>query len=149
MSNPGCFHRRFIVHRLRVKQSRRPERRPSIPFHRELFIANGHVYPAVDDAAAGSYAQYNQLFENTGRGFSLVADAGRGILVRRGSRGTTFGDFDNDGDGDIDLFVAELDAELTLLRNDTARNGHSMIIKTIGVTSNRDGVGTRIAVRTG
>lgn len=114
---------------------------------RDLFIANGHVYPAVDAAGAGSYAQHNQLFESTGEGFSLVTDAGPGMLVRKVSRGTTFGDFD--GDGDIDVFVAELDDKPTLLRNDTPARGHYLVIKTIGVASNRDGIGTRIVVTTG
>lgn len=124
---------------------------------KDLFVANGHVYPVVDEARAGSYAQHNQLFENTlfesGReDFNPIADfnpvaAGPGLLVRKVSRGATFGDYD--GDGDIDIFVADLDDEPTLLRNDTPAKGHFLIIKTVGVTSNRDGVGTRIVVKAG
>ncbi len=119
---------------------------------KDLFVVNGHVYPAVDDAGAGSYAQHNQLFENilfeNGRGdFNPVTEAGPGLLVRKVSRGATFGDYD--GDGDIDIFVADLDDEPTLLRNDTPAKGHFLIVKTIGDNSNRDGVGTRIVVKTG
>ncbi len=119
---------------------------------KDLFIANGHVYPAVDDARVGSYAQHNQLFENilfeNGKGdFNPVTEAGPGLLVRKVSRGATFGDYD--GDGDIDIFVADLDDEPTLLRNDAPAKGHFLIVQTIGVTSNRDGVGTRIVVKTG
>ena len=35
------------------------------------------------------------------------------------------------------------------MRNDTPALGHYLMIKTVGVTSNRDGVGTRIVVKTG
>ena len=35
----------------------------------DLFVANGHVYPVVDNYDLGtSYAQYNLLFENLGNG---------------------------------------------------------------------------------
>jgi hypothetical protein len=35
------------------------------------------------------------------------------------------------------------------LRNDTPDPGHWLTVKTVGVTGNRDGVGTRITVTTG
>jgi hypothetical protein len=114
---------------------------------KDLFVANGHVYPAVDGAGAGSYAQLNQLFENTDGRFEPATAAGKGLQVIEVSRGATFGDYDEDGD--IDIFVANLDAVPTLLRNDTPDPGHWLTVKTVGVTGNRDGVGTRITVTTG
>ena len=92
----------------------------------DLFVANGHVYPSVDDHGVGSsYRQRNQLFENGGHGlFSDVTDsAGPGFAIAESSRGSAFADFDNDGD--LDLIVVNLDSRPTLLRNDggTAATG--------------------------
>ena len=85
----------------------------------DLFVANGHVYPQVDDASAGgTYAQRNQLFANDGSGlFAEVEEAGPGLLVQKSSRATISGDYDQDGD--VDLFTTNIDDSPTLLRNET------------------------------
>ena len=100
----------------------------------DLFVANGHVYPQVDEASAGGrYVQRNQLFANRGvselgaaRGDVVSAafgryeevDGGPGLAVEKSSRGIASGDYDNDGD--VDLLVTNIDARPTLLRNDAA-----------------------------
>lgn len=117
---------------------------------KDLFIANGHVYPHLDRHRLGeTYAQTNQLFLNLGGGrFADVSpQSGAGLLVNKVSRGTCFGDYDNDGD--LDIFVAELDDYPTLLENETPPGNHWLIVKTVGVVSNRDGVGARVRVTTG
>ena len=118
---------------------------------KDLFVANGHVYPIVEAADTGeTYAQQNNLYANVGSGHfqEVSANAGSGLQVRKVSRGASFGDYDNDGD--IDIFVAEMDDLPTLLRNDTATlQHHWLLVKTIGVDSNRDGVGARVTVRAG
>ena len=72
----------------------------------DLLVVNGHVYPQIDRAGSGSgYAQPNHLFANVGDGtFTQVA---LGSEVPRVSRGANVLDFDNDGD--LDVFVANLD----------------------------------------
>ena len=94
----------------------------------DLFVANGHVYPQVDSTSAGGrYAQRNQLFANEGSGvFSVVEEAGPGLLVQKSSRAAISGDYDQDGD--VDLFTTNIDDSPTLLRNET-RAGRYLVVR--------------------
>ncbi len=115
----------------------------------DLFVANGHVYPVVDDHDLGtSYAQPNLVFANQGQGLFEDASsrAGPGLRVRKVSRGAAFGDYDDDGD--VDILVLNADDAPTLLRNDGA-GGHWLGVRLRGRTSNRDGIGARIRVTAG
>ena len=112
----------------------------------DLFVANGHVYPQVEETETGSpYRQPNQLFANRSRGrFAAVP---LGDLPDKVSRGAAFGDYD--ADGDIDIFVVELNDYATLLRNETGREHHWFAVRLFGGIGNRDGVGARIRLQTG
>ena len=117
---------------------------------KDLFVANGHVYPQVDRANLGvSYAQTNQLFENRGDGtFAEVSlTSGAGLQIEKVSRGASFGDYDEDGD--LDIFVLELNDLPTLLRNDGGERNNYLIVRTEGTKSNRDGIGARVKLRCG
>ena len=61
-------------------------------------------------------------------------------------RGAVFGDYDNDGDTDI--FIVNLNQEGVLLRNEGGNRHNWLTIKTVGVKSNRDGIGARVEVVT-
>ncbi|MCA9258481.1 MAG: VCBS repeat-containing protein, partial [Planctomycetales bacterium] len=90
----------------------------------DLVIANGHIYPQVDEhpEAGHSYGQANQLFENRGGTFvEATRDAGPGFQLLDSSRGLAVGDYDNDGD--LDLLVANDFGRKTLYRNDSVRGG--------------------------
>ena len=115
----------------------------------DLFVANGHVYPAVDGHGVGSsYAQRNQLFENDGGGFRDVSDSsGSGFAVAAPSRGSAFADFDDDGD--LDLVVVNQDSPPTLLRNDGGNRGNWLQVKLIQEGHNTQAVGARVAVVAG
>ena len=114
----------------------------------DLFVANGHVYPQVDQAETGTtYRQLNQLFRNEGGGRFAPVSAGPGLAQAKVSRGTSFGDYDDDGD--IDLFVIELNDAPTLLRNDGGNAGNYLVVQVFGREDNRDGVGTRIGLQAG
>ena len=63
------------------------------------------------------------------------------------ARGAATADFLNNGSED--LLVTVLDASPLLLRNQPAKKGHWLRIKTVGKKSNRDGFGARIEVTAG
>jgi hypothetical protein len=110
----------------------------------DLFVANGHVYPQLP-----SYRQPRLLHRNNRDGTFTDVSAEFGALLTelRASRGVAFGDLDNDGD--VDLLVADLDGPPQLLRNDNGNANNSILIKTVGVKSNRSGIGARVKVVSG
>ena len=108
----------------------------------DLFVANGHLMPAIDRAGVGlSYRQRNQLYLDEGGRFA-DSGAGPGLSVAEVSRGAAYADYDHDGD--LDIAVANLDAGQTLLRHDGRGLGHWGRFRLRGVESNRDAVGARL-----
>ena len=87
----------------------------------DLFAANGTVrfVPGQLAASAGPpLRQRNQLWLNDGTRYRRT-DGGPAFALEHASRGTAFGDLDNDGD--IDMVVANNHAPVRLYRNDTSR----------------------------
>jgi hypothetical protein len=114
----------------------------------DLFVANGHVYPDIERTGTSTYHQRNLLFRNQGKGrlTKVTASEGGGLALARSSRGAAFGDYDNDGD--IDVLISNIDDRPTLLRNDTS-GGRWITMRLVGVKSNRDGIGAKVAVVAG
>jgi enediyne biosynthesis protein E4 len=112
----------------------------------DLLIANSHIYPNVDAAGWGTtYKQRLLLFRNFKKRFYEVgSSAGSALYTPRTSRGSSIGDYDNDGD--LDILLNNIDDTPTLLRNDGGnRAGHWLTIKLVGnpeQKSPRDGIGT-------
>jgi hypothetical protein len=60
--------------------------------------------------------------------------------------GRTLAVADVDNDGDLDLLITNNGDTPDLLRNDSRQAGNSIIIRTVGTRSNRDGIGARLRV---
>ena len=113
----------------------------------DLFVANGHVYPQVDRTQITTYAQRNQLFVNDGEGHFSEIPVLSGAHRDRVSRGASFSDYDNDGD--IDIFIVNLNDTPTLLRNKGGGDNNWLLIRLAGAgKDNRTGLGSRVRLRT-
>ena len=111
----------------------------------DIFVANGHIFPNVERTTdVLFYEQPNHLYWNRGDGtFAETQFEGQAAV----SRGTLFGDYDNDGD--TDLLITQLNAGATLLRNENRTGNNYLRLKLIGTRSNRDGIGARVTLTCG
>ena len=112
--------------------------------YKDLFSANSHVSENADIDPKEHYKQANAVFRNLHDGTfrDVSAQAGPAMQLRAAHRGCAFGDLNNDGK--IDVIVSAIGSSAELLYNTSTNNNHWLLIKTVGVKSNRDGIGTRI-----
>ncbi len=114
---------------------------------KDIFVANGHVNPQVDQHSFGvTYAERPLLFHNfrNSKFEEIGQKSGPALSRRYVARGAASADFFNDGREN--LLVSVLDSSPLLLRNKSTV-GHWLRIKTIGTHSNRDGYGARVEVK--
>jgi hypothetical protein len=114
--------------------------------YKDLFTANSHVNVITDPDSEQQYRQSNAVFRNlhNGKFQDVSREAGPDMQVRAAHRGAAFGDLNNDGK--IDVVVSTIGGPAELLYNTSLSHYHWIAIQTIGVQSNRDGIGTRIKV---
>jgi hypothetical protein len=111
---------------------------------KDLFVAQGHVMDTIGKTSPNlRYAQPFLLLRNQAGHFTRVM-AGEAFQTDWSGRGAAFGDIDNDGD--IDIIVSNVGQRAVVLRNDIGNRRHWIGIRTIGKTSNRDGIGCRVKV---
>lgn len=107
----------------------------------DIFKSNGEL--------KHMYGQEDQLFENIGNGKFKDISLERGQYFREENvgRGACLGDYDNDGD--IDIYIVNLDSQGMFLRNNKGNQNNWITLNLVGQTSNKDGIGSRIKLIAG
>ncbi len=114
---------------------------------RDVVVANGHIYPQVDEHPIGTtYRQPLQLFRNVGGRFAEVGPAAFPGLGPLSARALVAGDIDNDGD--LDVLVSQIDGPAILLANRSELAGNWIMLELEGTASNRSAIGARVSVTT-
>ncbi|HEV2116869.1 MAG TPA: CRTAC1 family protein [Terriglobales bacterium] len=114
----------------------------------DLFVANGHVYPQMDEVAGSApYRQPLLLYRNNRDGTfeDVAAAAGLGAIPANSRRGAAFGDIFNTGN--VDVVITNMDGPPTLLVNRNQDGYHRVLFRLIGSKSNRAAIGARVTVR--
>ncbi len=114
----------------------------------DIFAANGHVSDDISVVQPNvKYAQPPHLFRNKGKSKfeEISAKLGRALQRAIVGRGAAYGDFDNDGD--LDLLITANNGPARLLRNDNGNQNDMLRVKLVGTTSNRDGIGARVQLK--
>jgi hypothetical protein len=112
--------------------------------YKDLFSANSHVSENANLDPQQHYRQPNAVFRNLKNGTFANVSVSAGLTAAAAHRGCAFGDLNNDGK--VDVVVSAIGSPAELLYNTSPAAHHWVAIQTIGVKSNRDGIGTRIKV---
>ena len=115
---------------------------------KDLFTTNSDILDNSMQLAHRPYPLPNRVFHNVGglRFEDLSAKAGASFQVPASHRGAAFGDLNNDGK--IDVVVNVINGSPEIWMNRSGNHNHWIILKLVGVKSNRDGLGTKVKVTT-
>lgn len=92
------------------------------------------------------YGQEDQMFENVGGGkFKDVSVSLSSYFQEENvGRGACLGDYDNDGD--IDIYIANIDNPCKFIRNNKGNQNNWILLDLKGTTSNRDAIGALVTI---
>ena len=107
----------------------------------DIFKTNGEL--------KHKYGQEDQLFENidAGKFKDVSVERGQYFLEEYVGRGACLGDYDNDGD--IDIYIVNLDSPSMFIRNNKGNQNNWLTLNLVGHSSNKDGIGSRIKLLSG
>jgi hypothetical protein len=114
----------------------------------DLFAANGHVYPQMDNVkGSAAYAEPMLLHRNLRNGTFEEVSQGAGLadMPLKSRRGAAFGDIANNGN--IDIVVLNVGEPPSLLLNTNKISNHHVLFSLIGTKSNRAAIGARVTIR--
>ena len=115
---------------------------------KDIFVANGHVYPGVDKAGVGeTFRQRRLVYWNYGRGrFHDLSDiAGPGVSEMHSSRGLAVADFDDDGT--LEIVTVNMHEDPSLLKQFAPVA--NVLVVDARMASGRAAIGARIRVEAG
>ena len=111
---------------------------------KDLWTANGHVYPNAGALATTSYFQPVAVFENRNARFWPVPSPAAPAATQS-YRGGCLGDFNDDGR--IDIVVLPVDGKPLLLENRSRTRNRWIGFRLRGRQCNRDALGARVEIR--
>ena len=110
----------------------------------DLYVVSGYL---EDEPPSNPIEQPNVLLRNNRDGTFTDVSSDSGADNPGIGRGGAYLDYDNDGC--LDLFMTNLGQRARLFRNNCAADNHWLSVRTVGTSSNRDGIGARITVVAG
>ena len=115
----------------------------------DIFMANGHIYPEVDQKGLNNKFREPKLLywnQRNGKFLDISAEAGPAITTPFNSHGVAAADFNNDGT--LEIVVNNSHDRPSLFKN-LGDHGNWLLLKLEGTKSNRSAIGARVTVHAG